>query len=147
MQLDFISKILKRLFLYRIQPHITPSPNFSQYQSVYRRHHSTETSVLHTLYNILVSPDSSKCTVVIFIDLGRAFDTTDYDIVDILLFFLDSSLGFLKLLFLGSTHTLPIVLPQFPLDVTALHLLHVLLVFHRIPSWEHYSYISRYFHL
>ena len=58
--LDFISKILERLFLARIQPHITSSPSFNQYQSAYRRHHSTETSILHTLDNILLSSDSGK---------------------------------------------------------------------------------------
>ena len=79
--LDYISKILERLFLSRIQPHITSSPNFNQYQSAYRRHHSTETSVLHTLDNILLSSDSGKSTVVISLDLSAAFDTIDYDIL------------------------------------------------------------------
>jgi len=55
--LDFISKILERLFHARIQPHITLSPSFNQYQSAYRRHHSTETSILHILDSILLSSD------------------------------------------------------------------------------------------
>ena len=51
--LDFISKIPERLFLARIQPHITSSPSSSQLQSAYRRHHSTETSILHIVTAIV----------------------------------------------------------------------------------------------
>ena len=62
--LDFISKILERLFLARIQSHITSSPSFNQYQSAYRRHHSTETPILHTLDSILLSSDSGKSLII-----------------------------------------------------------------------------------
>ena len=79
--LDFISKILERLFLARIQSHILSSPNFNQLQSAYRRHHSTETSLLHTLDHILRSSDSGKSTVVIALDLSAAFDTIDHNIL------------------------------------------------------------------
>ena len=47
---DFISKILERLFLARIQPHITSSPMWCGAGCVhiaYRRHHSIETSIFH----------------------------------------------------------------------------------------------------
>jgi len=40
--LNFISKVLERLFLTRIQSHIFNSPKFNQYQSVYRRLFSTK---------------------------------------------------------------------------------------------------------
>jgi len=76
--LDFISKILEQLFLARIQPHITSSPSFNQLQSAYRRHHSTETSILHILDSIHLSSDSGKSTIVISLDLSAAFDTTDH---------------------------------------------------------------------
>ena len=46
--LNFISKILERLFLTRIQPHVFSSPNFNQHQSAYRRNYSTETALLST---------------------------------------------------------------------------------------------------
>jgi len=62
--LNLISKILERLFLARIQSHITSSPSFNQYQSAYRRHHSTETSILHTLESILLSSNSGKYLII-----------------------------------------------------------------------------------
>jgi len=79
--LDFISKILERLFLARIQPHITSSPSFNQLQSAYRRHHFTETSTLHILDSILLSCDSGKSTIVFSLDLSAAFDTVDHQIL------------------------------------------------------------------
>ena len=62
--LDFIWKILERLFFARIQSHITSSLSFNQYQSAYRRRHSTETSILHTLDSILLSSDSGKSLII-----------------------------------------------------------------------------------
>jgi len=79
--LDFISKIRERLFLARIQPHITSSPTFNQLQSAYRRHHSNETSILHIIDSILLSSDSGKSTIVISLDLSAAFDTNDHHIL------------------------------------------------------------------
>jgi len=43
--LNFISKILERLFLSRFQSHILKSPNFNIYQSTYQPHCSTETAL------------------------------------------------------------------------------------------------------
>ncbi len=76
--LIFISKILERLCLARIQSHILSSPNFNQFQSAYRRHYSTETSLLYTLSNIFRSSDSGKSTLLISLDLYAAFDTIDH---------------------------------------------------------------------
>jgi len=70
---DFISKILERLFLARFQPHILSSLNFNQYQSAYCCYHSTDTSILHTLDNILHLSDVGKSTIVISLDLSTAF--------------------------------------------------------------------------
>jgi len=44
--LNNISKILGRLFLTRLQPHIALSSSFNPLQSAYRKHHSTETSLI-----------------------------------------------------------------------------------------------------
>ena len=41
--LNNISKLLERLFLFRFQSHVSNSPNFNPLQSAYRRFHSTET--------------------------------------------------------------------------------------------------------
>ena len=43
--LNNISKILERLFLARLQPHLISSPHYNPFQSAYRSCHSTETAL------------------------------------------------------------------------------------------------------
>ena len=75
--LNFISKILERLFLQRIQPHILASPNYNQHQSAYRPDHSTETALIHLLDSIYHAADHGKTTLLFSLDLSAAFDTID----------------------------------------------------------------------
>ena len=79
--LNNISKIIERLFLSRIQPHVCSSGNFSPTQSAYRRHHSTETALLHTLDYVYHSSDNRQPTIVVSLDFSSAFDTIDHAIL------------------------------------------------------------------
>lgn len=79
--LNNISKILERLFLARILPHVLSSANFNPLQSAYRRNHSTETALLHTFDHIFHSADSGKCTLLVSLDLSAAFDTIDHSVL------------------------------------------------------------------
>ena len=79
--LNNISKILERLFLARLQPHVISSPNFNQFQSAYRQHHSTETALLATLDSIFRSSDEGKPSTLISLDLSAAFDMIDHHIL------------------------------------------------------------------
>ena len=76
--LNNISKILERLFLSRLYPHVTSSTNFDHSQSAYRPHHSTETALLHTFDGIFTSADQSQPTLLVSLDLSAAFDTIDH---------------------------------------------------------------------
>jgi len=79
--LNNISKMLERLFLARLQPHVIESHNFNPLQSAYRPLHSTETSLLFTLNNIFTASDSGRPTVLVALDLSAAFDTIDHGIL------------------------------------------------------------------
>ena len=79
--LNNISKILERLFLARLLPHTTASPNFNQLQSAYRQYHSTETALLATLDRIYRSSDTGKPSALISLDLSAVFDTIDHNIL------------------------------------------------------------------
>jgi hypothetical protein len=61
-----------------------------QLQSVYRRHHSTETALLKVLSDILMSADNRKVTLLALLELNAAFDCVDHEI---LLSRLQSSFG------------------------------------------------------
>jgi len=71
---------LKGFFL-RLQPHIALSPNFNPLQSAYRKHHSTETSLIHLLNSIYHAADNRLATLLLSLDLSAAFDTTDHVIL------------------------------------------------------------------
>ena len=76
--LNTIGKILERLALSRIFPHISKSPSFSPLQSAYRKFHSTETALLKLTNDIMESIDSGKITILAALDMSAAFDTLDH---------------------------------------------------------------------
>ena len=83
--LNNISKILERLFLIRLQPHVTSSPNFNPLQSAYRRAHSTETALVNTLDYIYTSPTSagrSLPTILVSLALHLIPSTTALCLTD-----------------------------------------------------------------
>lgn len=80
--LNTISKILERLFLSVLYPHVCNSPAFNPMQSAYRPFHSTESALLHTLNHIYTSADQHRQpTMLVSLDLSAAFDTIDHSLL------------------------------------------------------------------
>ena len=79
--LSTVSKVLERLVLARLQPHLLSSANFSQFQSAYRKGHSTETALLEVLDGVFTAADDKQVTVLIGLDLSAAFDTVDHQLL------------------------------------------------------------------
>ena len=79
--LNNISKILERLFLARLQPHLINSPHYNPFQSAYRSCHSTETALLTLLNKTRLSADQGESTLLVSLDLSAAFDTIDHAIL------------------------------------------------------------------
>ena len=76
--LNNVSKIIEKLFLSRLLPHITSSPNFNLHQSAYRRFYSTETSLTCLLDSVYHAADNGSATLLLSLDLSAAFDTIDH---------------------------------------------------------------------
>ena len=76
--LNTIGKILERLALARLFPHIFISPSFCPLQSAYRKFHSTETALLKLTNDIMETIDSGKITILTALDMSAAFDTLDH---------------------------------------------------------------------
>ena len=56
--------------------HLFSSANFSQFQSAYRKWHSTETGLLEVLLDgVFTAADDKQVTVLIVLDLSAVFDT------------------------------------------------------------------------
>ena len=75
--LNTMSKILERLFLVRLLPHVLASPNYNNFQSAYRRNHSTETALISILDDVYSDIGNHQQTVLVGLDLSAAFDTID----------------------------------------------------------------------
>ena len=63
-----------------MRPHLLDSANFSNYQSAYRKGHSTETALLDVLDRVYTAADDKQVTVLAGLDLSAAFDTVDYQL-------------------------------------------------------------------
>ena len=83
--LNTISKIIERLVHSRITSHVSSSPNFNPFQSAYRKHHSTETTLLRITDRLRNICATGHAAVLVSLDLSAAFDTLDHNIlIDIL---------------------------------------------------------------
>jgi len=77
--LNTISKILERLALVRLVPHVSASPSSDMMQSGYRKWHSTETALLKITNDIFEGFDSRKSTILIALDQSAAFDCIEHE--------------------------------------------------------------------
>ena len=79
--LRFLSKVLEKVLVNQLNSHINNSNTSNQYQSAYRKFHSTETPLLKIHNDILSSMDAGKITPLTLLDLSAAFDTIDHTIL------------------------------------------------------------------
>ena len=68
------SKILEKLFLARLQPHVMQSGNYCKFQSAYRKGCSTETALVRVVSDVLRASGKGQCTVLLALDISAAFD-------------------------------------------------------------------------
>ena len=76
--LSFPSKILEKGVASRLNSHINSSHTSNDYQSAYRKFHSTVTALLKIHNDILSSMDDGTVTALTLLDLSAAFDTVDH---------------------------------------------------------------------
>jgi len=79
--LSIISKIIERVVKSRLTDHLFSHSLLNPHQSAYRRHYSTETSLLYIHDHLITAIGSQKLSCLCLLDLSAAFDTTDHDIL------------------------------------------------------------------
>ena len=83
--LAFLSKVIERVVAQRLNSHMDVNNMHEVMQSVYKKHHSTETALLYIQNDILNSIDQHKVLLLVLLDLSAAFDTIDHErIINIL---------------------------------------------------------------
>ena len=61
--------------------HLSSNGLLPEFQSAYRKGHSTETAVLEIFSDIVDDMDKGKFVLLSLLDLSAAFDTVDHDIL------------------------------------------------------------------
>jgi len=79
--LTFVSKLAERMVSSRLVSHFNAHGLMPQLQSAYRRHHSTETTLLKVLADIYSAIDRQQVTLLGLLNLSAAFDCVDHDIL------------------------------------------------------------------
>ena len=78
--LQFISKVLERAVNKPIAFHLDGNSLLPEYQSAYRKCHSTETALLKATSDALIAADRRMITLLGMLDLSAAFDCVDHQI-------------------------------------------------------------------
>ena len=76
--LPYLSKLLERVVAAQLVKHINNHDIAEQFQSAYRKFHSTETALTYVTNNILNSLDRRNSVFLVLLDLSAAFDTVDH---------------------------------------------------------------------
>ena len=79
--ISFLLQLKERVIANQLQLHLSSNGFLSEYQSAYRKFHSSETALLRVQSDVLVSLDSGHSTTLLLLDLSAAFDTIVYNIL------------------------------------------------------------------
>ena len=79
--LSFLSKLIEKAALFRLNIHTDSNNLLPKNQSAYRRHHSCESALLRLINDLLDGMEKQEVTALIAIDLSAAFDTVDHNIL------------------------------------------------------------------
>ncbi len=77
-KLPFISKILEKVLAMQLNTVLEAHNICDQFQSGFRKNHSTETALLRVSNDILMA---AECSLLVLLDLSAAFDTVDHCIL------------------------------------------------------------------
>ena len=79
--LSIVHKVFEKLVYRQLYNYFTENSILSRYQCGFRKGHSTLTSLLKTTDSWLVNIDRGIINGIMFLDLKKAFDTDDHNIL------------------------------------------------------------------
>ena len=75
----YISKPVESVVAKQLLHHLHTNNLFPVLQSAYRRNHSTETTLMKVMNDILLNMNNPHVTLLILLDLSAAFDTVNHE--------------------------------------------------------------------
>ena len=79
--LSFLSKITEKAAQLQLQKDCDQQFLLPNHQSAYRKHYSTETTLLNMCDNNLKNMENGKCTSIVSLNLSAAFDSVNHNIL------------------------------------------------------------------
>ena len=79
--LPYLSKLIEKVVVKRLNAHMTAHNKHEYYQSAYRSFHSTETALLRVHNDLLQAVDNKQCVYLVLLDQSAAFDTVEHSIL------------------------------------------------------------------
>ena len=79
--LSYISKVMERAVVIRLNEYLVANNLLPRFQSAYRRRHSTETAMLQVWSDILTAADQRHVILLGLLDMSAAFDCVDHDLL------------------------------------------------------------------
>ena len=79
--LPILSKVCEKAALNQVMPYLDSNQRLSTEQSGNKRYHSTETSLIETTDVILNAIDKKNITAMVLLDMTKAFDSLNYEIL------------------------------------------------------------------
>ena len=76
-----VSKVFEKIIYHQLYDYLQENRLFNTYQSGFRSMHSTTTALHETTNNWSINIDNGLLNGVLFIDLKKAFDTIDNEII------------------------------------------------------------------
>ena len=79
--LQYVSKLTEKMVFDQIHTHMMTHSLYPEFQSAYRKNHSTETALVRVTNDILMKMNTQEVTLLVMLDLGAAFDTINHKIL------------------------------------------------------------------
>ena len=79
--LQYVSKLTEKMVFEQIHTHMITHSLYPEFQSAYRKNHSTETALVRVMNDILMKMNTQEVTLLVMLDLSAAFDTVNHNML------------------------------------------------------------------